>query len=273
MIKYLELLKKLLEEGKLKKGDRTGVDTLSIAGHTMRFSLGQGFPIVTTKKIFFKSIVSELLWFLSGASNICELAGTGIWNEWADKKGEVGPMYGCQWTNWNGSGINQIDAALDLLRNQPTSRRICISAWNVEQLPKEGLDPWENPKLGRMALAPCHAFFQFLVNDGKLSCCIYQRSCDSFIGLPFNIASYALLTHMVAHQLDMEVGDLVWMGGDVHLYNNHLDLALIQLERTPYPLPTLSIKRKPSSVYDYALEDFQLVDYKYHPWIRAPIAI
>jgi thymidylate synthase len=274
---YLELLDKLLTEGTLK-GDRTGSGTLSIFGHQMRFDLTQGFPLVTTKKIHLKSIIYELLWFLKGETNLSFLHEhqVNIWNEWADVNGDLGPVYGHQWRSWptpDGRHIDQIQQVIEQLKTTPNSRRIIVSAWNVADLPDESMSPQQNVVLGKMALAPCHAFFQFYVADGKLSCQLYQRSCDTFLGVPFNIASYALLTHMVAHQSDLEVGDFIWTGGDVHLYLNHKAQAKLQLSRKPYPLPMLTFKRRPKSLFDYQYEDFQITDYSAHEHIKAPISV
>jgi len=277
MKQYLELLDKIISEG-TPKGDRTGSGTLSIFGHQMRFPLAEGFPLVTTKKIHLKSIIYELLWFLRGDTNLSFLHqhNVNIWNEWADANGELGPVYGHQWRSWptpDGRHIDQIQQVIEQLKTTPNSRRIIVSAWNVADLPDESISPQQNVEQGKMALAPCHAFFQFYVADGKLSCQLYQRSCDTFLGLPFNIASYALLTHMVAQQCDLDVGDFVWTGGDVHLYLNHQQQANLQLTRKPYPLPTLNIKRKPESIFDYQYEDFEVVDYQAHEHIKAPISV
>lgn len=281
---YLDLLDKILSEGH-RKGDRTGSGTLSIFGHQMRFDLTQGFPLVTTKKVHLKSIIHELLWFLKGDTNIAYLKANGvtIWDEWADANGELGPVYGKQWRNWpagNGEAIDQIAQVIEQIKRTPNSRRLMVSAWNVADLPDESLSPQANVKDGKMALAACHAFFQFYVapstgsgRAGKLSCQLYQRSCDTFLGLPFNIASYALLTHMVAQQCDLEVGDFIWTGGDVHLYLNHLEQAQLQLTRQPLALPRMNIRRKPDSIFDYRYEDFEIVDYQSHPPIKAPISI
>jgi len=274
---YLELLDKILTEGTLK-GDRTGSGTLSIFGHQMRFDLAQGFPLVTTKKIHFKSIIYELLWFLKGETNLSFLHEhqVNIWNEWADDNGDLGPVYGHQWRSWptpDGRHIDQIQQVIEQLKTAPNSRRIIVSAWNVADLPDESMSPQQNVAQGKMALAPCHAFFQFYVADGKLSCQLYQRSCDTFLGLPFNIASYALLTHMVAQQSDLAVGDFIWTGGDVHLYLNHQAQAKLQLTRKPYPLPTLTFKRRPKSLFDYHYEDFEITDYRSHEHIKAPISV
>ena len=274
---YLELLNKVLNEGTLK-GDRTGSGTLSIFGHQMRFDLTQGFPLVTTKKIHLKSIIYELLWFLRGETNLAFLHENqvNIWNEWADEKGDLGPVYGYQWRSWptsDGRHIDQIQQVIEQLKKTPNSRRIIVSAWNVADLPDETISPQKNVAQGKMALAPCHAFFQFYVADGKLSCQLYQRSCDTFLGLPFNIASYALLTHIVAQQTDLEVGDFIWTGGDVHLYLNHQEQAKLQLKRTPYELCHLKIKNKPQSIFDYQYEDFCYADYQAHEHIKAAISI
>ena len=274
---YLELLNKIVSEGH-GKGDRTGSGTLSIFGHQMRFDLAQGFPLVTTKKVHLKSIIHELLWFLKGDTNIAYLKQNGvtIWDEWADDNGELGPVYGKQWRSWplaNGGAVDQIAQVIEQIKQTPNSRRMIVSAWNVADLPDESQSPQANVADGKMALAACHALFQFYVADGKLSCQLYQRSCDTFLGLPFNIASYALLTHMIAQQCDLEVGDFVWTGGDVHLYLNHQQQAQLQLSRQPLPLPKLHLKRKPASIFDYVYEDFEVLDYQAHPAIKAPISV
>lgn len=274
---YLDLLNTLLNEGQ-QKGDRTGSGTLSIFGHQMRFNLEVGFPLLTTKKLHLKSIIHELLWFLQGDTNIAYLKqhGVSIWDEWADQQGELGPIYGKQWRQWpaaNGETIDQIAQVVEQIRTTPNSRRMIVSAWNVADLPDESQSPQANVAQGKMALAACHALFQFYVADGKLSCQLYQRSCDTFLGLPFNIASYALLTHMLAQQCDLQVGDLVWTGGDVHLYLNHLQQAQLQLSREPLALPQLQIKRRPESIFDYRYEDFEIVGYQTHPAIKAPISV
>ena len=261
---YLELLQRILDEG-VRQEDRTGVGTYSVFGHQMRFDLAQGFPLLTTKKLHLKSIVYELLWFLKGDTNVQYLRehGVSIWDEWADDRGELGPIYGKQWRAWpgpDGRPIDQISRTIDLIRRNPDSRRIVVNAWNVGELEQ-------------MALTPCHALFQFWVGDGKLSCQLYQRSADVFLGVPFNIASYALLTHMFAQQCDLAAGDFIWTGGDCHLYLNHLEQADEQLQRTPLPLPRLAIKRKPPSIFEYEFEDFQLLNYQAHPSIKAPIAV
>ena len=274
---YLDLLNKIVSEGHCK-GDRTGSGTLSIFGHQMRFDLAQGFPLVTTKKVHLKSIIHELLWFLKGDTNIAYLKQNGvtIWDEWADDNGELGPVYGKQWRSWplaNGEAVDQIAQVIEQIKQTPNSRRMIVSAWNVADLPDESQSPQANVANGKMALAACHALFQFYVADGKLFCQLYQRSCDTFLGLPFNIASYALLTHMIAQQCDLDVGDFVWTGGDVHLYLNHQQQAQLQLSRQPLPLPTLKIKRKPASIFEYVYEDFDVLDYQAHPAIKAPISV
>jgi thymidylate synthase len=257
-------MKEVLAKG-VQKSDRTGTGTISVFGHQMRFNLAEGFPMVTTKKLHLKSIIFELLWFLKGSTNNNWLKerGVSIWNEWAAPDGELGPIYGYQWRSWpapNGQHIDQIAEVIETIKKNPDSRRIIVSAWNVADIP-------------RMALAPCHAFFQFYVADGKLSCQLYQRSADIFLGVPFNIASYALLTHMVAQQCNLEVGDFIWTGGDCHLYSNHLEQVDLQLSRDFFPLPKLNILRKPESIFDYEFEDFEITGYECHPHIKAPVAI
>jgi thymidylate synthase len=268
MIAYHELMRHVLEKGS-RKSDRTGTGTLSVFGWQMRFNLAEGFPLVTTKKLHLRSIIHELLWFLSGSTNVRPLQdqGVSIWDEWAGPDGELGPVYGRQWRAWPAptatdpsACIDQISALIEQIRAQPDSRRLIVSAWNVAQIPQ-------------MALAPCHALFQFHVADGKLSCQLYQRSADIFLGVPFNIASYALLTHMVAQQCDLAPGDFIWTGGDCHLYLNHLDQAREQLGRAPFPLPSLRIHRRPPTIFDYRFEDFEIVGYQSHPHIKAPVAI
>ena len=261
---YLDLMRHVLERGE-PKSDRTGTGTLSVFGWQMRFDLAEGFPLVTTKKLHLRSIIHELLWFLQGSTNVAYLRdnGVSIWDEWADEQGELGPVYGYQWRNWpagDGGTIDQITDVVDRIRRDPSSRRLIVSAWNVADLPK-------------MALAPCHAFFQFHVAGGRLSCQMYQRSADIFLGVPFNIASYALLTHMVAQQCDLQPGDFIWTGGDCHLYLNHLEQARTQLEREPFPLPRLTILRRPDSIFDYRFEDFEISGYQSHPHIKAPVAV
>jgi thymidylate synthase len=264
MRQYHDLMKEVLAKG-VKKSDRTGTGTISVFGHQMRFNLADGFPMVTTKKLHLKSIIYELLWFLKGSTNNNWLKerGVSIWNEWAAPDGDLGPIYGYQWRSWpapNGQHIDQISEVVETIKKNPDSRRIIVSAWNVADIP-------------RMALAPCHAFFQFYVADGKLSCQLYQRSADIFLGVPFNIASYALLTHMMAQQCNLEVGDFIWTGGDCHLYSNHLEQVDLQLSRDFFPLPKLNILRKPNSIFDYEFEDFEIVGYESHPHIKAPVAI
>jgi thymidylate synthase len=264
MRQYHNLMKEVLEKG-VQKSDRTGTGTISIFGHQMRFNLAEGFPMVTTKKLHLKSIILELLWFLKGSTdnNWLKERGVSIWNEWAAPDGDLGPIYGYQWRSWpasNGEHIDQIAEVVETLKKNPDSRRIIVSAWNVADIP-------------RMALAPCHAFFQFYVADGKLSCQLYQRSADIFLGVPFNIASYALLTHMMAQQCNLEVGDFVWTGGDCHLYSNHLEQVDLQLSRDFFTLPKLNILRKPDSIFDYEFEDFEIAGYESHPAIKAPVAV
>jgi len=261
---YLELLRTIRDHG-TRKDDRTGTGTLSIFGHQLRCDLRAGFPLLTTKKLHLRSIIHELLWFLRGDTNVAYLNenNVSIWDEWADANGDLGRIYGAQWRSWgtpDGRTIDQIAQAVELIRADPDSRRIIVSAWNVGEL-------------DTMALAPCHALFQFYVADGRLSCQLYQRSADVFLGVPFNIASYALLTHMVAQQTDLGVGDFVWTGGDCHLYSNHLAQADEQLGREPLPLPRLVIHRRPDSIFDYRFEDFELIDYRAHEHIRAPVAV
>ncbi|QWD96986.1 thymidylate synthase [Polynucleobacter sp. MG-6-Vaara-E2] len=264
MRQYHDLMKEVLAKG-VQKSDRTGTGTISVFGHQMRFNLADGFPMVTTKKLHLKSIIYELLWFLKGSTdnNWLKERGISIWNEWAAPDGDLGPIYGYQWRSWpapNGQHIDQITEVVETIKKNPDSRRIIVSAWNVADIP-------------RMALAPCHAFFQFYVADGKLSCQLYQRSADIFLGVPFNIASYALLTHMMAQQCNLEVGDFIWTGGDCHLYSNHLEQVDLQLSRDFFPLPKLNILRKPASIFDYEFEDFEIVGYESHPHIKAPVAV
>jgi thymidylate synthase len=264
MRQFHDLMRHVLDHG-AKKSDRTGTGTLSVFGYQMRFNLSEGFPLVTTKKLHLKSIVYELLWFLSGNTNNQWLKehGVSIWDEWAAPDGDLGPVYGYQWRSWpapNGQHIDQIQEIIQTIQTNPDSRRIIVSAWNVADIPK-------------MALAPCHAFFQFYVANGKLSCQLYQRSADIFLGVPFNIASYALLTHMVAQQCNLDVGEFIWTGGDCHLYNNHLEQVNLQLSRKPYPLPQLKIHRKPNTIFTYHFEDFEIVGYESHPHIKASVAV
>ncbi|TCK00066.1 thymidylate synthase [Nocardia alba] len=260
---YEDLLRHVLERG-TPKADRTGTGTRSIFGHQLRYDLAESFPLITTKRVHMKSIAYELLWFLRGDSNVSWLRehGVTIWDEWADDKGELGPVYGVQWRSWptpDGTHIDQIAQVLHTLRTDPDSRRMIVSAWNVADLDK-------------MALAPCHAFFQFYVADGKLSCQLYQRSADLFLGVPFNIASYALLTLMVAQQTELEPGEFIWTGGDVHIYDNHVDQVREQLTREPFPFPTLRL-RPATSLFDYVYSDIELSDYEHHPGIKAPVAV
>ncbi|REE75979.1 thymidylate synthase [Rhodococcus wratislaviensis] len=260
---YEDLLRLVMDTG-TPKADRTGTGTKSVFGHQMRWNLADGFPLVTTKKVHLKSIVYELLWFLRGDSNVKWLRDNGvtIWDEWADADGELGPVYGVQWRSWptpSGEHIDQITQTIETLKSNPDSRRIIVSAWNVGDIPQ-------------MALAPCHAFFQFYVADGKLSCQLYQRSADLFLGVPFNIASYALLTHMVAQQAGLEPGDFIWTGGDCHIYDNHVDQVTEQLSREPLPYPTLKLNKR-HSIFDYTFEDVEIVDYRHHPAIKAPVAV
>jgi thymidylate synthase len=261
---YLNLLEHILQHSN-QKTDRTGTGTLSVFGYQMRFDLRQGFPLVTTKKLHMRSIVHELLWFLKGDTNISYLNENGvtIWDEWADSNGELGPIYGKQWRNWptpDGRTMDQLSDVIQQIKTNPDSRRLLVSAWNVGEL-------------DQMALMPCHALFQFYVANKTLSCQLYQRSADVFLGVPFNIASYSLLTHMVAQQCNLNVGDFIWTGGDCHLYLNHLEQARTQLTREPLPLPTLNIKRKPQSLFEYVYDDFEFVNYQSHPAIKAPIAV
>jgi len=264
MQQYEDFMRHVYERGVLKT-DRTGTGTRSLFGHQMRFDLGRGFPLVTTKKLHTKSIIIELLWFLRGDGNVRWLQerGVSIWDEWAGPDGDLGPVYGVQWRSWptpDGGHIDQISQVLDQIRRNPDSRRLIVSAWNVGQIPD-------------MALPPCHLMFQFYVAEGKLSCQLYQRSADIFLGVPFNIASYALLTHMVAQQCDLEVGDFVWTGGDCHIYSNHFEQVELQLSRPPYPYPKLRIKRRPASLFDYEYEDFEILDYQCHPHIKGAVAV
>jgi thymidylate synthase len=261
---YLELMRRIRDTG-IRKDDRTGTGTLSVFGHQMRFDLSAGFPLVTTKRVHLRSIVYELLWFLRGDTNVSWLRehGVTIWDEWADEKGELGPVYGKQWRAWlapDGRTVDQIAQAVEQLRRNPDSRRIIVSAWNVGELEQ-------------MALMPCHAFFQFHVAASRLSCQLYQRSADVFLGVPFNIASYALLVHMFAQQCDLEPGELIWTGGDCHLYLNHLEQADLQLGREPLPSPSLRLRRRPPSIFEYDYEDFEFVNYQHHAAIKAPVAV
>jgi thymidylate synthase len=264
MKQYLDLMRQIRQQG-ARKEDRTGTGTLSLFAPQMRFDLAEGFPLLTTKRIHIKSVVYELLWFLRGETNVAWLRehGVTIWDEWADESGELGPVYGKQWRSWaapDGRSIDQISQAVEQLRRNPDSRRIMVSAWNVGEL-------------DRMKLMPCHAMFQFYVAAGRLSCQLYQRSADVFLGVPFNIASYALLTYMFAQQCDLQPGELIWTGGDTHLYLNHLEQADLQLTRTPLPLPQLQLRRRPPTIFDYQYEDFEFVNYQHHAAIKAPVAV
>jgi thymidylate synthase len=264
MKQYLDYLTFILNNG-VEKKDRTGTGTISIFGYQMRFNLREGFPVVTTKKLHLRSIIHELLWFISGETNIKYLKdnGVSIWNEWADEKGDLGPVYGKQWRRWEtteGRVIDQLGQLIEQIKSNPDSRRLIVSAWNVGELE-------------RMALAPCHLLFQFYVAKGRLSCQLYQRSADSFLGVPYNITSYSLLTSMIAQQCNLDVGDFIWTGGDCHIYSNHMEQVRLQLSREPHPLPQLVIKRKPDSIFDYKFEDFELVNYQSHPHIAAPVAV
>ncbi len=264
MKQYQDFLRSILENG-TKRDDRTGVGTIGVFGYQMRFDLQKGFPAVTTKKLHFRSIIHELLWFLNGDTNIKYLNDNKvtIWDEWANENGDLGPIYGKQWVNWetkNGRVINQIADVIEEIKRNPYSRRLIVSAWNVGEL-------------SDMALMPCHLLFQFYVSDSKLSCQMYQRSADSFLGVPYNIASYSILTQMIAQQCDLDVGDFVWTGGDCHIYSNHLEQVKLQLSREPFPLPQLIIKRKPVSIFDYKFEDFEIINYQSHKSIAAPIAV
>jgi len=270
---YHDLLRHILDTGTVKT-DRTGTGTISIFGYQARFDLGQGFPLVTTKKVHFKSVAHELLWFLKGETNIAYLKenGVSIWDEWANEEGELGPLYGYQWRNWNGEGIDQIRHCLRLIRENPDSRRMIVSAWNPSVLPDTSVSYAENVANGRAALPPCHAFFQFYVAEGRLSCQLYQRSADVFLGVPFNIASYALLTQMMAHVSGLGLGEFIINFGDVHIYSNHLDQVRLQLEREPRKLPRIALNEDVKDLFAFTYEDIQLVDYDPHPAIRATVA-
>ena len=279
MKQYLELMRDVVENG-VQRGDRTGTGTRSVFGRQLRFDLSEGFPLVTTKAVHLKSVIVELLWFLQGRTDVAWLQERGckIWNEWATESGDLGPVYGKQWRSWacpDGSTIDQISQVIAQIKKNPYSRRLIVSAWNPADLPDESMGPQQNVEQGRMALAACHTLFQFYVSEGKLSCQLYQRSADLFLGVPFNIASYALLTHMIAQQCDLGVGDFVHTFGDCHLYNNHItdDIVYEQLTRKPKNLPTLTIRRRPESIFGYELQDFEFEGYQPHPRIVAPISI
>jgi len=274
---YLQLMQHVLDHG-TKKGDRTGTGTSSVFGHQMRFDLQAGFPLVTTKKTHLKSIIHELLWFLKGDTNTAYLRENGvkIWDEWATDDGNLGPVYGHQWRNWpapNGTTIDQISELIKQIKSKPNSRRLIVSAWNVADLPDESISPQGNVKNNKMALPPCHAFFQFYVADGKLSCQLYQRSADIFLGVPFNIASYALLTMMIAQVCNLQPGEFIHTLGDAHLYNNHMEQVSTQLERKPYSLPSMKLNPEIKNIFDFSYDDFTLEGYECHAGIRAPIAI
>ena len=274
MKQYLDLVKHVLKNGNYK-GDRTGTGTKSVFGYQMRFDLNDGFPLVTTKKLHLKSIIHELLWFINGETNIKYLKDNGvkIWDAWADESGNLGPVYGSQWRNWNNEKIDQISQLIDLIKNNPDSRRMLVSAWNPSVLPDTKKSFSENVMNGKAALPPCHAFFQFYVSNNKLSCQLYQRSADIFLGVPFNIASYALFTHMIAHVCNLDVGDFVHTFGDAHIYSNHTEQIELQLSRKPRQLPTLKIKRKVGSIFDFKFEDFEIINYDPHPHIKGKVSV
>lgn len=277
MKQYLDLMRHVRDQG-VVKDDRTGTGTISVFGYQMRFNLAEGFPLVTTKKCHLRSIIHELLWFLKGETNIQYLKdnGVSIWDEWATEEGDLGPVYGSQWRSWaapDGSSIDQIAEVVEQIKRKPDSRRLIVSAWNPSYLPDEGIAPKANAEQGKMALPPCHTLFQFYVLNGRLSCQLYQRSADIFLGVPFNIASYALLTMMVAQVCDLELGDFVHTFGDAHLYSNHMEQVELQLSREPLPLPTMKINPDVRSIFDFKFEDFELLNYQAHPHIKAPVAI
>jgi thymidylate synthase len=271
---YLDLLQDILENG-VQKGDRTGTGTISVFGRQLRFDLNEGFPMVTTKKLHLKSIIHELLWFIKGDTNIKYLNDNGvkIWDAWADENGDLGPVYGAQWRNWNGEGIDQLALVVDQLKNNPNNRRIMVSAWNPSVMPDTSVSFSENVANGKAALPPCHAFFQFYVADGKLSCQLYQRSADVFLGVPFNIASYALLVLMLAQVCDLKPGEFVHTFGDVHLYNNHIEQAKLQLSRNPLPLPTMKLNPHIKNIDDFTFDDFELINYQHHPHIKGAVSV
>ncbi len=274
MHQYLDLLKKIKSSGDFKK-DRTGTGTFSMFGYQMRFDLSKGFPMVTTKKLHLKSIIYELLWFLKGDTNISYLKENGvrIWNEWADEKGDLGPVYGFQWRNWNNDGIDQIKEVINSIKTNPNSRRLLVTAWNPSVMPDNNYSFSENIQKGKAALPPCHAFFQFYISNSKLSCQLYQRSADVFLGVPFNIASYSLLTMMVAQVCNLKIGEFIHTFGDVHIYSNHLEQVDIQLKRKPKKLPTIKINTDVDDIFDFTFDDFELIDYNPHPPIKAAVSI
>ncbi len=274
MRQYLDLLNHVLDNG-VRKEDRTGTGTISVFGYQMRFNLAEGFPVLTTKKLHLRSIIHELLWFLKGETNIRYLHENNvtIWDEWADKKGDLGPVYGAQWRNWNNTGIDQISDVINLIKTNPNSRRMVVAAWNPGVLPVPGKSFAENVAAGRAALPPCHAFFQFYVADGKLSCQMYQRSCDIFLGVPFNISSYALLTMMVSQVTGLQPGDFVHTLGDAHIYLNHVEQCKLQLTRNPFPLPVMKINPDVKDIFSFKFEDFELVNYQSHPHIKGQISV
>lgn len=274
MQNYLDLLQLIKDTG-IEKGDRTGTGTQSIFGHQMRFDLSKGFPMVTTKKLHLKSIIHELLWFINGDTNIKYLNENGvkIWDAWANSEGDLGPVYGAQWRNWNNEGIDQLTVVIEQIKNNPDSRRMMVSAWNPSVMPNTSVSFEENVANNKAALPPCHAFFQFYVADGKLSCQLYQRSADVFLGVPFNIASYALLTMMVAQVCNLEAGDFIHTFGDVHMYNNHREQVDLQLSRTPKTLPTMKLNPEIKSIFEFTYADFELVDYEYHPHIKGAVSV
>ena len=274
MIQYLDLVQHVMDNG-VSKNDRTGTGTKSIFGYQMRFNLEDGFPLVTTKKLHLKSIIHELLWFLKGDTNIKYLQDNGvkIWDGWADKNGDLGPVYGSQWRNWNNDNIDQISNLIEMIKKNPKSRRMIVSAWNPSVLPDTSISFDENIKNGKAALPPCHAFFQFYVANGKLSCQLYQRSADIFLGVPFNIASYSLFTHMVAHVCKLKVGDFIHTFGDAHIYTNHFDQVKLQLSRKPNKLPSLKIKRSVNDIFDFKYDDFEILNYNPHPHIKGVVSI
>ena len=274
MKQYLDLVQHVMDNG-VSKNDRTGTGTKSIFGYQMRFNLENGFPLVTTKKLHLKSIIHELLWFLKGDTNIKYLQDNGvkIWDGWADKNGDLGPVYGSQWRNWNNDNIDQISNLIEMIKKNPKSRRMIVSAWNPSVLPDTSISFNENIKNGKAALPPCHAFFQFYVANGKLSCQLYQRSADIFLGVPFNIASYSLFTHMVAHVCELKVGDFIHTFGDAHIYTNHFDQVKLQLSRKPNKLPSLKIKRSVKDIFDFKYDDFEILNYNPHPHIKGVVSI